>query len=129
MLTWGALFCFLCLSREPHLPFFLFLFFFLGTLSHWTAKPLVREPLSLWLERLYLVHYYYYYYMNFLLLLHIKACLAYIKYINKNIFNNFLIAESRRTRTHFFQKLPSPAPAPESRNAPVLHSLWTSLSL
>ena len=45
----------------------------------------------------------------------------------KNIFNNFLIAESCRTRTHFFQKLPSPtpapapAPAPESRNAPVLH--------
>ena len=42
--------------------------------------------------------------------------------INKNIFNNFLITESRRTRAHFFQKLPSPAPAPESRNAPVLHS-------
>ena len=43
----------------------------------------------------------------------------------KNIFNNFLIAESCRTRTHFFQKLPSPAPAPapESRNAPVLHSV------
>ena len=41
----------------------------------------------------------------------------------KNIFNNFLIAESCRTRTHLFQKLPSPAPAPapESRNAPVLH--------
>ena len=45
----------------------------------------------------------------------------------KNIFNNFLIAESGRTRTHFFQKLPSPAPAPapapESRNAPVFHRL------
>ena len=43
----------------------------------------------------------------------------------KNIFNNFLIAESCCTRTHLFQKLPSPAPAPaptpESRNAPVLH--------
>ena len=39
----------------------------------------------------------------------------------KNIFNNFLIAESCRTRTHLFQKLPSPAPAPESQNAPVLH--------
>ena len=39
----------------------------------------------------------------------------------KNIFNNFLIAESYRTRTHLFQKLLSPAPAPESRNAPVLH--------
>ena len=39
----------------------------------------------------------------------------------KNIFNNFLIAESCRTCTHLFQKLPSPAPAPESRNAPVLH--------
>ena len=39
----------------------------------------------------------------------------------KNIFNNFLIAESCRTRTHLFQKLSSPAPAPESRNAPVLH--------
>ena len=36
--------------------------------------------------------------MSFLLLLHIKACLAYIKYINKNIFNNFLIAESHHTR-------------------------------
>ena len=66
--------------------------------------------------------------MNFLLLLHIKACLAYIKYINKNIFNNFLIAESRRTRTHLFKKLPNPAPAPapESRNAPVLHSIQES---
>ena len=48
--------------------------------------------------------------------------------LNKNIFNNFLIAESRRTHTNLFQKLPSPAPAPatapepESRNAPVLHS-------
>ena len=45
----------------------------------------------------------------------------------KNIFNNFLIAESCRTCTHLFQKLPSPAPTPapvpESRNAPVLHSL------
>ena len=46
----------------------------------------------------------------------------------KNIFNNFLIAESCRSCTHLFQKLPSPAPAPapapapESRNAPVLHS-------
>ena len=42
----------------------------------------------------------------------------------KNIFNNFLIAESCRTRTHLFPKLlsPAPAPAPESRNAPVLHS-------
>ena len=39
----------------------------------------------------------------------------------KNIFNNFLIAESCRTRTHFFQKLLSPAPAPESQNASVLH--------
>ena len=39
----------------------------------------------------------------------------------KNIFNNFLIAESCRTRTHLFQKLPSPAPTPESRNTPVLH--------
>ena len=49
-----------------------------------------------------------------------------IENINKNIFNNFLIAESRRTRTrtHLFQKLPSPAPAPESRNAPVLHSFY-----
>ena len=46
-----------------------------------------------------------------------------IENINKNIFNNFLIAESHRTRTLLFQKLPSPAPmpAPESRNAPVLH--------
>ena len=41
--------------------------------------------------------------------------------INKNIFNDFLIAESRCTRTHLFQKLPSLAPAPESRNASVLH--------
>ena len=44
----------------------------------------------------------------------------YRKY-NKNILNNFLIAESRPTYTLLFQKLPSPAPAPESRNAPVLH--------
>ena len=48
--------------------------------------------------------------------------------LNKNIFNNFLIAEFRRTRTHLFQKLSSPAPAPESRNAPVLHSLQSSVS-
>ena len=45
----------------------------------------------------------------------------------KNIFNNFLITESCRTCTHLFQKLlsstlaPTPAPAPESRNAPMLH--------
>ena len=60
-----------------------------------------------------------------------KYSQQYIKNINKNIFNNFLIAESRRTRirTLLFQKLPSPAPAPapapapESRNAPVLHRL------
>ena len=49
----------------------------------------------------------------------------------KNIFNNFLIAESCRTRTHLFQKLPSPAPAPapapESRNAPVLHRYLVGL--
>ena len=45
----------------------------------------------------------------------------------KNIFNNFLIAESCRTRTHLFQKLPSPAPAPESWNAPVLHREWSKL--
>ena len=60
-----------------------------------------------------------------------KYAQQYIKNINKNIFNNFLIAKSRRTRTHLFQKLPSPvpapapAPAPESRNAPVLHRLET----
>ena len=41
--------------------------------------------------------------------------------INQNIFNNFLIAESRCTGTHLFQKLPSLAPAPESRNASMLH--------
>ena len=41
-----------------------------------------------------------------------KYAQQYIKNINKNIFNNFLIAESRRTRTHLFQKLLSPAPAP-----------------
>ena len=50
----------------------------------------------------------------------------------KNIFNNFLIAESCRTRIHLFKKLPSPAPAPapvpESRNAPVLHRTQQSLS-
>ena len=44
--------------------------------------------------------------------------------LNKNIFNNFLIAEFRRTRTHLFWKLSSLAPAPESRNAPVLHRLF-----
>ena len=48
--------------------------------------------------------------------------------MNKNIFNNLLIAESRRTRTHLFQKLPSPAPAPESRNAPVLHRVLVANS-
>ena len=51
----------------------------------------------------------------------------YIENINKNIFNNFLIAESRNTHIHLFQNLPSPAlapaPAPESWNAPVLHRL------
>ena len=43
----------------------------------------------------------------------------------KNIFNNFLIVKSCRTYTYLFQKLPSPAstPAPESRNALVLHRL------
>ena len=46
--------------------------------------------------------------------------------INKNIFNNFLITESRRTHTLLFQKLSSPKPVPESRNAPVLHSWQTS---
>ena len=50
-----------------------------------------------------------------------------LKIFCKNIFNNFLIAESCRTCTHLFQKLPSPAPAPapapKSRNAPVLHRL------
>ena len=46
--------------------------------------------------------------------------------MNKNIFNNFLIAESCRTRTHLFQKLPSPAP--ESRNAPMLHRLLHLIS-
>ena len=58
--------------------------------------------------------------------------MLFIKNINKNIFNNFLIAKSRRTRTrtHLFQKLPSPTPAPESRNAPVLHrsNLYVSLN-
>ena len=46
-----------------------------------------------------------------------------LKNINKNIFNNFLIAKSRHTSTHLFQKLPSlaPAPAPKSQNAPMLH--------
>ena len=48
-----------------------------------------------------------------------------LKIYCKNNFNNFLIAESHRTRTHLFKKLPSPAPAPapalESRNAPVPH--------
>ena len=48
-----------------------------------------------------------------------------LKIYCKNIFNNFLIAKSCRTRTHLFQKLPSPAPvpvsAPESRNTSVLH--------
>ena len=44
-----------------------------------------------------------------------------VKIYKKNIFNNFLIVESRRTCTLLFQKLPSPALAPESWNAPVLH--------
>ena len=49
-----------------------------------------------------------------------------LKNINKNILNNFLIVKSRHTSTHIFQKLPSlaPAPAPKSRNAPVLHRFW-----
>ena len=53
-----------------------------------------------------------------------KYAQQYIKNINNNFFNNFLITESRCTRTHLFQKLPSLAPAssPEFRNAPVLHS-------
>ena len=57
-----------------------------------------------------------------------KYAQQYIKNINKNIFNKFLIVESRRTRTHLFQKspaptlAPAPAPAPECQNAPVLHS-------
>ena len=55
----------------------------------------------------------YYYYIK-------KHAEQYIKYINKNIFNNFLIVASC---TLFFQKLPNPAPvpAPESENAPMLH--------
>ena len=46
-----------------------------------------------------------------------------LKNINNNILNNFLIAKSRHTNTHLYQKLPSlvPASAPKSRNAPVLH--------
>ena len=50
--------------------------------------------------------------------------------IYKNIFNNFLIAKSRRTRTLLFQKLPSPASAsaPKSRNAPVLYNRKLSIS-
>ena len=58
--------------------------------------------------------------MSFLLLLCKKACLAIYKKIF--FFNNFLIAAPRRNRTLFFQKLPSPAPAPESGNTLVLHS-------
>ena len=46
--------------------------------------------------------------------------LKYIENINKNIFNKILIAAPRRTRTLFFQKFLSPAPAPEFGNAPVL---------
>ena len=51
-----------------------------------------------------------------------KYAQQYIENINKNIANNFLITTRRRTRTILFQKLPSPAPAPESENALVLHS-------
>ena len=51
--------------------------------------------------------------------------LKYIENINKNIFNNFLIAAPCHTCTLFFQKLSSPASAPESGNAPVLHRCWT----
>ena len=40
----------------------------------------------------------------------------YIENINKNIFNCY-------TNTLFFQNLSSPAPTPESRNAPVVHRL------
>ena len=52
--------------------------------------------------------------------------LKYIENINKNIFNKILIAAPRRTRTLFFQKFLSPAPAPKFGNAPVLHrkSVW-----
>ena len=53
-----------------------------------------------------------------------KHAQQYIKYINKNILNNFLIAAPCHTRTLFFQKLPSFAPAPESRKAPMLHSFY-----
>ena len=42
-------------------------------------------------------------------------------YINKNIFNNFLIATPCCIRTLLFQKLPSPALAPKSGNALVFY--------
>ena len=52
--------------------------------------------------------------------------LKYIENINKNILNKILIAAPHHTRTLFFQKFLSPAPAPKFGNAPVLHrkSVW-----
>ena len=47
--------------------------------------------------------------------------LKYIENINKNIFNKILIAAPRHTRTLFFQKFLSPAPALEFGNTPMLH--------
>ena len=47
----------------------------------------------------------------------------YIKNINKNIFNNFLITTPRCTHTLLFQKLLSPAPALAPPN-PKMHSCF-----
>ena len=57
----------------------------------------------------------------------ISSMLKNMSDINKNIFNNFLIAAPRRTYGLLFQKLPNlapaltPTPSPKSENAPVLH--------
>ena len=45
----------------------------------------------------------------------------YIENINKNIFNNFLVAAPT---SYFLKKLLSPAPAPKSGNAPMLHRFF-----
>ena len=52
-----------------------------------------------------------------------KYAQQYIENINKNIFNYLLITAPRRTCTLLFQKFPTPAPTPASRNTTMLHSV------
>ena len=51
-----------------------------------------------------------------------KYAWQYIKSINKNTFRNFLIMTPHHTRTQLFQKLLSPAPAPEMHSCFIVEN-------